>query len=161
HACRICPPQLPVVHRAASSRGFSLIQVSIILTVGALILVSTLPGEEAGDYKRKGIDSINRLNKVQDALTGFMSCNGRLPRPADGQYQVDVHNFGIEAANTGTCTGGTPAAPLGPDAATGNVVAGVIPTKSLALDDSYAFDPWGRRYTYVVDRRATDNTACL
>jgi hypothetical protein len=140
--------------------GFSLIQMSIILTVGALILVSVLPGEDAGDYNRKAMDTVTKLGKVEQAMKGFAAGNGRLPCPADGQYAVTTANFGKEAANKGSCTGGTPAAPLGPDAGTGNVVAGTIPTKSLSLSDEYAFDEWGRRFTYVVDKRATDTTAC-
>ena len=35
------------------------------------------------------------------------------------------------------------------------------PATSLGLDDSYAFDDWGRRVTYVVDRRATGWSSCL
>src|SRR6185312_11049208 len=100
-------------------------------------------------------------SRVEQALTGFMASNGRLPCPADGSYAVNTANFGVEAANPGSCTGGAPAAPLGPDAGTGYVVGGVIPTKTLNLDDSYQFDEWGRRITYVVDTRATLKSSCL
>jgi len=34
-------------------------------------------------------------------------------------------------------------------------VAGMVPTRSLGLPEEYALDGWGRRITYVVDRRAT------
>src|SRR5262249_23598950 len=50
---------------------------------------------------------------------------------------------------------------LGPDqSGAGNVVEGVIPTKSLHLPDDYAFDQWGRRISYVVDKRATLTSSC-
>ena len=176
---------------------------------------------------------------VEHATTAFMILNGCRPCPADGQYGVNSANFGIEAAMPGTCTGGTPAAPLTPastitisgatqanpisitatahglsvgavititgvvgmtqlnsntymvgtvpdanhitltdmhsnainsssyssytSGGTGTVqaVGGVIPTKTLGLDDSYAFDEWGRQITYVVDPRATLKTSCV
>jgi DNA-binding beta-propeller fold protein YncE len=142
--------------------GFSLIAAAIGLTVAALVMVSLLPGKEVGGFNRKAATSISRLGVVEQAMIGFMAKNGRLPCPADGQYDVNAAtgNFGVEAASPGTCKGGTPAAPLGPDAGTTFVVGGVIPTKTLALDDSYAFDEWGHRFTYVVDKRATLNTSC-
>ena len=40
------------------------------------------------------------------------------------------------------------------------LVGGVIPTKTLGLPDEYALDEFGHRFTYVVDSRATDPTAC-
>jgi hypothetical protein len=141
--------------------GFSLIQVSLILTAGALVMVSLLPGQDAGDYNRKVINNVRELEAVEEAMKGFMAAHGRRPCPADGDYDVDTANFGREAANPGDCTGGTPAVSLGPDAGTGNVVAGVIPTKTLGLPDEYALDEFGRRFTYMVDRRATNKAACL
>ena len=129
--------------------------------VAAILLVSMLPGQDVGDYSQRGMSTLGNMYKVEEAMKSFMLFNGRRPCPADGQYPVDSANFGIEAANPGSCTGGTPAAPFGPDAASGNVVAGVIPTKSLNLPDEYAFDDWGRRITYVVDKRATEWGSCI
>src|SRR5450759_2548305 len=148
------------IRPASRLSGFSLIAAAIGLTVAALVMVSLLPGKEIGGFNRKAATNISRLGVVETAIVGFMAKNGRLPCPADGQYDVNNRWFGIEAASSGTCTGGTPAAPLGPDAGTTFVVGGVIPTKTLGLDDSYAFDEWGHRFTYVVDKRATLNTSC-
>ena len=140
--------------------GFSLIMMSILITVAAIIMVSMLPGQDAGDYAQKTANNVLKLDKVEEAMRSFMAVNGRRPCPADGQYAINTANFGKEAAIAGTCTGSTPAAPLGPDAGTNHIVGGVIPTKSLGLPDDYAFDEFGRRFTYVVDRRATNLSAC-
>ncbi len=43
---------------------------------------------------------------------------------------------------------------------TNEVVGGVIPTKTLGLPDDYALDEFGRRFTYVVDVRATEKKSC-
>jgi hypothetical protein len=140
--------------------GFSLVTASVILTVAALVFVSILPGD-TGSNNKKNLVNTNKLERVEEAMRSFMAVNGRLPCPADGQYAFNTANFGIEAATPGTCTGGTPAAPLGPDTGTGFIVGGVIPTKTLALPDDYAVDAFGHRFGYVVDKRATLNSSCL
>ncbi len=140
--------------------GFSLVWASVLLTVGAIIMASVIPGQGAGDFNAKSIATMLKLQRIEEATRAFMTLNSRRPCPADGQYAVGNIYFGVEAASAGTCTGSTPAAPFGPDAGTGNVVGGVVPTKSLGVPDDYAFDEWGRRITYVVDRRATSIGAC-
>src|SRR6266498_2422475 len=147
-----------ITHRLQA--GFSLIMTSVVLTVAALVFVSMLPGEN-GQSNQKILDNAGKLERVEEAMRGFMAKNGRLPCPADGQYSFNTANFGKEAATPGTCTGGTPSAPLGPDAGTGYVVGGVIPTKTLGLSDEYAVDGFGHRFAYVVDKRATLNSSCL
>jgi hypothetical protein len=145
--------------------GFSLLQTSVMLMMAALVLISLIPGQQAGDTNQKIIDTIARLNKVEDGMQRFMALRGRRPCPADGIYDVNEANFGLEAgavtANSplGSCKGGTPVASMGPDG-TGYIVAGMIPTKTLALPDDYAFDAWGRRMAYYVDIRATASASC-
>ncbi len=91
--------------------------------------------------------------------------------------------FGVEAGSatggvgTGECvTGMTPAAnyentstdpdgtggtdpgapdPLYDSATLNQVEAGGIPTKTLGIADSYAYDAWGKRILYAVDKRMT------
>lgn len=132
--------------------------MSILLTVAGLLLVSMLPGQESDLDKARR--TTLTMQKIEAATMGFMAAYGRRPCPADGQYAVDTANFGVEAATPGTCTGGTPASSFGPDAGTGEVVGGTVPTKTLGLPDEYAFDGWGRRITYVVDKRATQQYVC-
>jgi hypothetical protein len=133
--------------------------MSVLLTVGAIAVVQILPEGRVGFYP-KAASTIATMRAIEEATKGFMAANRRRPCPADGQYGIDAANFGKEAANPGTCTGGTPAAPFGPDAGTGFIIGGVVPTKTLNLPDEYAFDGWGRRITYAVDKRATSRSYC-
>ncbi|HWB10531.1 MAG TPA: VCBS repeat-containing protein [Pirellulales bacterium] len=146
--------------RVSGSAGFSLIFMSLFLTAAAIVMVSFLPGKEAGSDNAKTIDDVHKLEEVEEAMRSFMVYNRRRPCPADGQYLITSSNFGKEAAIAGTCQGGTPNAPLGPDAGTGNIVAGIIPTRSLGLPAEDAFDSYGRPFTYVVDKRATSTATC-
>ncbi len=147
-------------------KGFSLIQVSLLLAISAMVLAANLPGRDAGDYNQKVLDNIYKLDKIESAMQAYMASNGRRPCPADGQYDVNNQAFGWEAGHTTpnnpipSCEGGSPVASMGPDSGTGNVYGGTVPTKTLGLPDDYAFDAWGRRYTYVVDKRATVNETC-
>ncbi len=145
-----------------NTAGFSLITISVLLTVASLVFVSVLPGQESGDVNQKILSNDKRLARVEEAMRSFMATNGRRPCPADGQYAENTTYFGIEAGKPGICTGNTapiPNAPLGPDAGTGYVVGGVIPTKTLGLPDEYQYDDYGRRFTYLVDVRATESPA--
>jgi hypothetical protein len=119
----------------SSSASFSLVVVSVLLTVGALLMVSVLPGQEAGDYNRKATTTIEKMNKIEWAMQAFMARYGRRPCPADGQYATSSANSGIEAEVKGTCTGGTPAAPFGPDVGTGYIVGGGAWNAPLDLAD--------------------------
>lgn len=137
----------------------------MLLAVSAMVLAANLPGREAGDYNQKVLDNIYKLDKIENAMQAFMASYGRRPCPADPEYDVNTHNFGLEAGaiapNTPfECTGGLPVAPMGPDVASGNIYEGMIPTKTLGLPDDYAFDAWGRRFSYLVDKRATTNESC-
>jgi sugar lactone lactonase YvrE len=141
--------------------GFSFITMAVTLTILALVFVSVLPGRDAGDANKKVITGIKRLDRVEEAMRGFMAANGRRPCPADGSAAVGSAGFGQESITGGVCN--ITAGMLGPDT-TGNLVEGVIPTRALWLSDDYAFDDSGHRYTYLVDKRATvagsDASAC-
>ena len=146
------------MRRLSTTHGFSLIQISVLLTIGAIIMASLLPGSGAGDFNKKIAGDVNKLDAVEAATITFMAKYGRRPCPADGSYDVNAANFGLEAGTPGTCTSTNL---MGPDSSgAGYVIAGVIPTKTLNLPDDYAFDAWGRRFTYTVDKRATSTSAC-
>src|SRR5271166_6111955 len=129
--------------------GFNLIALSIIMAAAATVAVSMLPAKDAGDFNTKTIQSIRKLDEVEEKMRSFIVVNGRRPCPADGSLAVNTTNFGKETdtLGDGLCTGA-----LLSGVAT-NTVGGTIPTKSLNLPDDYAFDAWGRRYTYIVDKR--------
>ncbi|MDX2073657.1 MAG: FG-GAP repeat protein [Alphaproteobacteria bacterium] len=77
--------------------GFSLIQLSIILTVGALILAATLPGG-AGDDVEKARITMERMGKIEAATRQFMAVNQRRPYPSDITAGFGAAAYGVELA---------------------------------------------------------------
>ena len=136
------------------NQGFSLIQMSAILAVAGILLVSVLPGGTAGSDAEKVAITKTHMAAIENAMKAFMTINLRRPCPASGVYEIGNAKFGLEAEVPGTCTGGGSIAADFSDAST-EAVAGIVPVKSLNLPDAYALDGYGRRIMYIVDKRAT------
>jgi type II secretory pathway pseudopilin PulG len=135
-------------------RGFTLIQISILLIVASLVLVSILPSTRS-NLDRNSATEV-KLNSVLVGLRQFQAVNGRLPCPADAGQPTGGGSYGLEAVNSGSsgnCSGGTPAANY--TDATNHVAIGMVPVRTLALSNEYAVDAYGRAITYAVDTNAT------
>lgn len=135
-------------------KGFTLIQVSIILTIASLVMVAVLPGYQTS--LKSNSSGVTKMNSVMSALRQFHASNGRLPCPADPTMATGNSNYGVEAAKPGSinnCTGGSPAAAF--TDSTNNVAIGMLPVKTLGLSTDNAFDGFGRDITYAVDTNAT------
>lgn len=136
-------------------KGFTLLEMSVVLVIiGVVIGMGTATYLASVEKKAEDITR-ERIYAVQKALYVYAKGLYRLPCPASLTQAVDTANFGVEAATPGTCTGGTPAANF----STSLVVQGGVPTKTLSLSDDYAFDGWGRRITYTVDKAYTASSA--
>lgn len=96
--------------RTLENQGFSLIQMAMLVAVASIILVSILPGAEKATEAGKQATTRQRMEAIEKATQAFMAQNLRRPCPASGTYATTNQYFGIEAANPGFCTGGTPAA---------------------------------------------------
>ena len=134
--------------------GFTLIQISIMLTIASLVFVSTLPSQQATLNANFG--STNKLVDVFAALRQYQTANGKLPCPADATLATGANNYGVAAANAGTstnCYGGTPSANYRDVA--NNVAIGGVPWRTLGLSSGYALDGYSRAITYAVDTNAT------
>lgn len=137
--------------------GFSLVEISVVLVIVATMLAGVLPAITESSKVRAIDQTADRMKEIEDSLQAYFATNSALPCPSDITQAVNNANFGKKAANA-TCQGGTPAANWGPvnaAGAAGNVVGGGVPTKDLGLPDEVAFDGWGHRFAYHVDRTAT------
>jgi type II secretory pathway pseudopilin PulG len=138
------------------NKGFTLIQISILITIASLLLVTVLPSTQGKLNSDK--DSDKKMNAILLALRNYEASNGTLPCPGDPTLPIGSTNYGVPAANSGAgtgkeCTGGTPKASYSDS--TNHVAIGMVPVRALGLPNSYALDGYGRDITYGVDTKAT------
>lgn len=143
--------------KTLKSRGFTLLELSLVLLIISIMVggVMTILTQKVRAEKQAQMQE--KFDTIKDAMMNFARTYERLPCPSDLTLAVTAANFGIEGLNPGACTAGSPAATF---ASAGNAVyGGSVPTEALGLPYQYAFDPWGNRLLYAVDKNMTINTS--
>ncbi|WP_201766885.1 FG-GAP repeat protein, partial [Rhodopirellula europaea] len=148
-------------HPMHSQRGFSLIQLSVIVLAAGLVAAAVIPSKEGGDTPRRYMQTYERAKAIDQKFKNMMRSQGRRPCPASGEYYPGNARFGFENGSRGDCAdSGATDGILTPFDDT-NVVAGTVPVHTLGLSTEHYFDGWGRPFTYVVDKRATSSSSCV
>ena len=129
------------------SKGFTLIEISVVLVIIGLMLGAILGVGNAQIQQARISTTKQKQEAIKLALINFITRNNRLPCPAIDNLAPGVVGYGVEAVTPGTCTGTT---------LNGNVVTGIVPWSSLALSDENATDGYYNRYTYQVALAATN-----
>ncbi len=132
----------------ASQRGFTLIELSVVLVIIAIVLGGGMQIFLTYLQSTAVNATVSKMDIVEKALLDYAIANNRIPCPSSLTIAQGATNYGVEAATPGTCYGGTPAANF--QAASGTVEGG-IPTRTLRLTDDFMYDAWGRRLRYAVD----------
>lgn len=132
------------------NRGFTLIELSVVLVIAAFVVGGALTLGLAALERRPYEETIQKMRAIEKNLQAYRISYGRIPCPADFTRAITAATFAVEATTPGVCT---PTAGIFTDG--GNLVVGMVPVRTLQLPDSYAFDGWGRRFTLMLDRRAT------
>ncbi len=112
-------------------RGFTLVEMAIVVAVLALLLGGGLAVLSTQIEQQRYKDTQRLLDDAREALIGHAVRFGRLPCPAD------------PTVASGTATAGQENPAGGPCANT----QGVLPWATLGLPE---LDAWGRRFTYRV-----------
>ncbi len=143
-------------------RGFTLIEISIVLVVIGLLLSGGLVALAPVIENAKRTESKNQLTKIEDALLLWViQSNGCLPCPADGTLTGASANNGLGLVNAGTqqtgptCPADGSACDIQPIAinhagAVNTNYAGVTPWRTLGLSEADTIDGWGNRIAYAV-----------
>lgn len=129
----------------AMARGFSLIEMAIVLVVIGLILSGGLMAITPVLKGTRTTETNMRLDLIEKALVLYTIRNGCLPCPADG---------------TASTASGM-AAPTGCGACTVAAANGVVPWGSLGLSQNDATDGWGNRISYVVTTALASTTTSM
>jgi prepilin-type N-terminal cleavage/methylation domain-containing protein len=132
------------------TRGFSLIEIAVVLFIIALLggaIAQYLTGQD--NAAKQGI-TLTRQASIKAALINFVARNNRLPCPAIATIPSGALGDGVEALTPGPCTGTILSA---------GVSSGEIPWVSLGLSGDAAIDGYSNRYTYQVALAATNLNA--
>ena len=122
-----------------SCRGFTLVELAMVLFVVSLLLGGLLVPLATQIEARQRSDAEDQLEKIREALIGFAIINGRLPCHSTESDPASI-NYGVE----------DPAAPCNPSTATAGWTGdGILPWKTLGLNNS--LDPWGVQRTATAD----------
>lgn len=114
-------------------RGFSLLEMSVVLVIAALLLGGVLKGTAGLQAREREATTQQQLQEIREALGTFAALNRRLPCPANPATAATAPGAGIERTPNATgCAGGN---------------HGVLPWATLGLAQG---DAWGRRFTYRV-----------
>jgi prepilin-type N-terminal cleavage/methylation domain-containing protein len=145
--------------RLPGSAGFSLVELSVVLVVVALMLSSLLYTLSAQTDQRDFEDTRRRLEQARELVLAFAIVNGRLPCPARSTSAgVEVRNAAGEckdAANVEDYYGGTLA---------GGAVGGFLPAVTIGFPTvdaaGFALDAWQgapqNRIRYAVAKTITN-----
>ncbi len=117
------------------SRGFSLVEIAIVLLILGFVLTIGLQATGAYLSQERRKVSLARVAGLDVALANYVAVQGRLPCPADGSLATGVALAGVEArtAATGVCTA---------------MATGVVPWVTLGLTENEALDGWNTRISY-------------
>lgn len=135
------------MRRRAGNSGFSLIEVTIVLLIGGLIL-SSISAMLVVYVKKSNLSlTRERLLTIDEALQDYLSLNGRYPCPASLSSAPDTPTYGFEQATpAGLCE----TSPVVSGRNGRNVRLGAVPVRSLGLPDDFIADAWAVRFTYAV-----------
>lgn len=126
----------------SQTRGFTLIEISIVLVVIGLLISGGLVALAPVLENAKRTETENTITKVENAILAYAVANSCLPCPADATAPADIGQQVAAGATVGTACAGTDACFLGAD--------GVVPYVTLGLSDADAIDAWGNLISYYV-----------
>jgi len=138
------------------------IVVIVLILAGLAVVFGRGFFDKTIDLQRREATAAN-LRRVADAMVTYAALNQRLPCPADGRFESENANAGLEdGGGSLECTVG---ALLTGVAVPGTQTHGVVPWRTLGLAEQQAQDGWGNRLTYrvapeLVRNNAMNLTAC-
>ncbi len=150
--------------RPANERGFSLLELAVVMVISGLALQMLLAGLKPYFAERQRLVTEERLTTVENTLAAYKAKHGHYPCPA-AAAPAGAALFGVagNCADTsiaaGDCDQGacvrngrvidhdndpvTAAQPM-------RIREGFLPVRDLGLADSFAYDPYYQLFRYAV-----------
>ena len=155
---------------ASHVRGFSLVELAVVMTIVALLLGGLIYTLSAQTEQRNFEETRRRLEQARELILAFAITNGRLPCPARNVVTTapapgTVPGDEVVTTATGCIGDGITdyyggVISVGPPVVTG----GFLPARSIGFlqTDSagFAVDAWGNRLRYAVANLTTPAGPC-
>jgi prepilin-type N-terminal cleavage/methylation domain-containing protein len=143
-------------------QGFSLLELSIVLTVIAIVVAGSLSVGGARISQDEVKNTYDEMLVIRDAIRVFTKVNSRMPCPASLSAIPGNANYGKELRNVGDTDCATAAADVTYRLEDVNSsdwhFIGAVPVYTLGLSDEYLGDSWNGRYLYTVDANLVTGT---
>lgn len=143
------------------ARGFTLVELAVVLTIVTLLLASLLYTLSAQVEQRNFEETRRRLEQARELIVSFAIVNGRLPCPARftsaASNSQGMESFCTAAATSAASTcAGTETTTVQTHGTCSNHFDGYVPGASLGSmqtdGNGFAIDAWGNRIRYAVAR---------
>ncbi len=129
----------------SASRGFTLVEMSLVLIIIGLTILIIFPALSAVRTNAQRTVTDSNLQTLLRATAAFVHANGCLPCPTPATTVGSAFGYVRGDNNTAACNGcGSP--------------EGIPPFASLGLPMNMAKDGWGHWITMRVDPALTDNS---
>lgn len=126
-------------HVPVRVRGFSLVEMALVLLIVGLLASVFLPATNAMLDNNRRKETRAKLEALEQALVRFVIVNKRLPCPANGALAAGNVEQGLEQPHPGTaaCTAAA-------------LTNGVVPWRTLGLSQDDVTDAWNTMVSYRV-----------
>ncbi|NET71233.1 MAG: hypothetical protein F6K62_09995 [Sphaerospermopsis sp. SIO1G2] len=137
-------------HNIHAKEGFSLIELSIIITVFALLLTSMLQVNNVAVEVEAITVTEGRLDKIERALMYYYASEGHLPCPASRSARPDNAAYGVSTDCNAAAPAGT--VDVGGSSDEYRIRMGALPSRTIGLRDDEGVDGWSNKFSYVIIR---------
>lgn len=128
-----------------SLRGFTLIEIAVVLFIASLLSVGALQMLSAQRVNAGATNTRQNAESIVSLLRVYLVRHNRLPCPADPTLAKTHINF---AVSTFPC-------PASLEKGTTGVFMGSIPAESLGIESRVISDGWDNQFMYAVVETAT------
>lgn len=136
----------------SKSKGFTLVELSIVVTIIGLLFTGAMMGVPMMLNKVKQEQTKEKIDVVLNSLSSYVQRHNRLPCPADPTATGAAR--GTEKMGGG-CFDGADVAELM------NNMEGLVPWRELGISERDAVDAWGKYLTYRPAPHLTLNNFAL
>lgn len=132
-------------------KAFSLIELSIVLVIIAIVVAGTLSVSTVSVTNAKTKVTIDRMKEIYKAIGQYVSLNQKLPCPASLVLTKTMSGYGSSTGSAGSCS----ATGVYQSNAASAILIGMVPVATLGLPIEMGEDGFGNKIMYVVSKYFT------